>query len=89
MDSPTERRTKKIIVSLWSRFGFIGWRLATARKIGRHYVVDEGATDWSTGRRLISPIEAHAKGDNTTPCYLDNHHIQYNKENFGQSNTRQ
>jgi hypothetical protein len=43
MDSPTERRRKLILVSLWSRRGLVGWRLVTARKVGREYLVDEKA----------------------------------------------
>lgn len=78
MDSPAERHTKKIIVSLWSRSGFVGWRLATARKIGRRYVVTEDAVSWG-GKPRMSPLEAFAKGDDTSVTHLDNHHIYYNK----------
>jgi hypothetical protein len=63
MNSPTERPLKKILVAFWSTHPrrFIGWRFATARKIGRRYVVSQDADDWGSHRR-VSPIEALANG---------------------------
>lgn len=75
MDSTTERRTKQILVSLWSRRGLVGWRLAAARKVGRHYVVDEKAFYGMPSR--VSPVLAYGSGDETSPVSFSNGHVQY------------
>lgn len=77
MDSPTERLTKQILVSLWSRRGLVGWRLVTARKIGRYYEVDEKAFYGMPPR--VSVFHAYRANDNTSPISLTNHHIPYDQ----------
>lgn len=73
MDSPTERQTKQILVSLWSRRGLVGWRLVTAHKVGRHYEVDEKAFYGMPS--CVSVFQAYRANDNASPISLTNHHI--------------
>jgi hypothetical protein len=73
MESATERPVKKIIVSLWSRSGLVGWRLVDARKQGRHYIVNQKALE--NMPPMKSPLEAYLVHDDASPISFDNHNL--------------